>query len=118
MVRKSTYLMIAFACILVFVSCVKFTSDTIKVGNTSGNINNGARYVEFKGWIYYTESDATVSYHRYDGINPFGGFWKMKPDYSERQKIANEDAESLFVVGSKIYTKSGYVYDTVTGSYT
>lgn len=114
----SKRLLVLFACVFIFTSCVKPAGETDQVRSTSGNINNGSRYVMYDGWIYYTEFEGTWSYHGVDSASHFGGFWKMKPDFSQRHRIAIEDAESLFVVGSKIYTKTGFVYNTVSKSYT
>lgn len=112
------YLLIVFACIFFFASCVKPTEETGQVGSTSGNMNNGSKYVMYDGWVYYTEFEGTYSHHGYDGASQLGGFWKMRPDFSQRERISIEYAESLFVVGSKIYTKTGFVYDTVKKTYT
>lgn len=111
-------LLIVFAGIFFLASCTKPPVETDQVVNTSGNINNGSKYVMYDGWIYYTELETPFSIYGVDSESHFGGFWKMRPDFSQRQRISVEYAESLFLVGSKIYTKSGFVYDTVTKKYT
>jgi len=111
-------LLIVFVGMFFLSSCAKPAERNDQSGVTSGNSNNGSRYVMHEGWIYYTVQESAFSFHGVDSELRIGGFWKMRPDFSQRQRIAKEDAERLVIVGSKIYTQTGFVYDTDSQSYT
>jgi hypothetical protein len=84
------------------------------LGNTPGNINNGARMVEVNGWIYTSERTDLSSEYPMNGINPYGGLWRMRTDTSERERIIDTDVGSLYSTGGMIYTQIGLTYNPTT----
>lgn len=115
--KIAKYMFVALLGLFVFTSCVKPTPEVDQIGNTSGNLNNGSKYVMVDGWVYYTELEVGIYYLGAESKSNIGGFWKMRPDFSQRQRISVDYVEGLYVVGSKIYTKSGFVYDTIKNTY-
>lgn len=64
-------------------------------GSSSGNLNNGARFVESDSWVYaiFDLSD----------LNSVTGLYKMRPDGSDRTKIS-DSTYGINVAGGRIYT--------------
>ncbi len=87
------------------------------LGNTSGNINNGAIMVEAQGWTFISEPATLENEYPFSRINPYGGLWRMRTDTAEREQISKEDVGTLFAVGNLIYTQSGYVYNLIDETY-
>ena len=62
------------------------------LGNTAGNLTNGG-YAAVQGeWAYYS--------FPYDSLS---GLFRMKPDGTDKQKLSNDKAYSINVVGDWIY---------------
>ncbi|MDK9712420.1 DUF5050 domain-containing protein [Acidaminobacter sp.] len=104
---KRTIGIITFFVFFVFAlsACSKSTETTeVVLGNTNGNYNNSAMYVEAEGWIFYSDTmkDYTLT--------------KMKPDGSEKTTMNESSVMGLsFADGWLYYAQmqenfDGYLY--------
>ncbi|MBV7275369.1 DUF5050 domain-containing protein [Clostridium sp. PL3] len=66
-------------------------SNFASSGNTSGNISNYGYYVAHQNWIYYSNFDDK------------GKLYKMKTDGTGIQKVIDENAKFINVIGDWIY---------------
>jgi len=73
------------------------------VGNTSGNINNGSAMLEYDGWVYYSIGAFADTPHY---TTPDDGFYRMKPDGTQKQKINNEVLGSFSGFDKAIFSSS------------
>lgn len=90
-------------------SCTDQGSKKV-LGNTSGNINNGARFVTLGENIYFTiaPSDQGID-------NPETGFYKSNLEGLNIEKLFSKDLGALFISGNTIVTSTGYDYEPSTG---
>lgn len=75
------------------------------VGNTSGNINNGSAMLEFDGWVYYSIGSFGESPPY---VTPDDGFYRMKPNGTEKQKISSDILSALNAFDKTIYSSSNF----------
>lgn len=90
-------------------SCTAQGSKKV-LGNTSGNINNGARFVTLGESVYFTiaPSDQGID-------NPETGFYRSNLQGLNIEKLFNKDLGALFISGNTIVTSTGYDYEPSTG---
>ncbi|MGB7594975.1 MAG: DUF5050 domain-containing protein [Erysipelotrichaceae bacterium] len=67
---------------------------------SGGNLNNGSRFVQLDGWIYYSVCVIV------DGVSSEyadNGFYRMSTDGTKTQKISKNCTNSLYTDGTDIY---------------
>lgn len=72
-----------------------------EMGNTNGNIHQMGYAVEKDGWIYYSSFDDS------DGYDSRGCLYRKRKDGSEKQRLSNNLAYQINVLGDFVYYISG-----------